>query len=206
MNLFLKILKWFSVTLLVLFVCVVVYRGFVLNNQKKTDAVVERIHSMKISMADVMGENLPPAPGEAADATVAGVDANGNGIRDDVELAIFEKYPNSAKKRAVSLQYALALQMEFTQPFSNTDIVVAILQEQSRADSCLADELVPRSTPESSRKYSDLEKIDEYIDFIKEIQINTEDRRKANDTFYDLIGSYSSLDDYCDIDYTKLPN
>ena len=67
-----------------------------------------------------MGKNLPSDPGALADATVQGVDANQNGIRDDVELAVFKEYPNSAKTRAVLLQYALALQMEVIQPMVNT--------------------------------------------------------------------------------------
>ena len=53
-----------------------------------------------------MGTNLPPQPYEPEnDATVAGLDKNNNGIRDDVELAIFAKYPKSAKIRAAELQY-----------------------------------------------------------------------------------------------------
>ncbi len=58
------------------------------------------------------GKHLPLTPNkEENDATVAGIDNNGNGIRDDVELAIFAKYPNSAKIRAAELQYAMALQL-----------------------------------------------------------------------------------------------
>ena len=75
--------------------------------QQKTDAAAAKIHSTKLTLEDVMGKNLPPDPGPDADKTVQGVDANKNGIRDDVELAIFKEYPKSAKTRAVLLQYAL---------------------------------------------------------------------------------------------------
>ena len=49
-----------------------------------------------------------PAPREVGgppdyDATIAGVDANENGIRDDVELAIFKEYPNFPYLQAVKL-------------------------------------------------------------------------------------------------------
>ena len=37
-------------------------------------------------MDDVTGKNLPQDPGAEADKTIAGIDANKNGIRDDVEL------------------------------------------------------------------------------------------------------------------------
>jgi len=206
MNLFKKILKWVGICIVVLYVGVVIYRMFYFYNLEKTQAVVEKIHSARLTMDDVMGVNLPPSPGDLADATVAGLDANANGIRDDVELAIFEKYPDSAKKRAVSLQYAKALQMEFTQPFLNTEIVVAVIQEIGRADACLADELVPRKNPESFRTYPDLEKINSYIDFIELVQINNSNRIDFDNNFYELTGSYSSLENYCDIDYSKLAN
>ncbi|MES3004923.1 MAG: hypothetical protein V4690_02305 [Patescibacteria group bacterium] len=200
MNLFKKIAKWAGVTILVLFLGVVVYRGFLLNNQKKTDAVVAKIHATKLTLDDVMGKDLPPPPGDRADVTVVGVDANANGIRDDVELAIFEKYPNSAKKRAVSLQYALALQMEFTQPFVNTDIVVAVSQEGDRASLCTT-EILSRSNLERFFKESD-----ELVEFVEKLHSNTEHRQEFQKSFYDQIGSYSSLDPYCDIDYSKLPD
>ena len=68
-----------------------------------------------------------------------GIDANQNGIRDDVELAIFKEYPNSAKTRAVLLQYALALQMEVIQPIVNTETVTEVVREQSRAHYCVGE-------------------------------------------------------------------
>ena len=79
------------------------------------------------------GEHLPPPPDPAqVDATIEGVDANGNGIRDDVELAIFKKYPNSARIRAAELQYAMALQMYLSKVF-NSETLVAVIQGEDRA-------------------------------------------------------------------------
>ena len=103
---------WFFIVILVAFAILVIVRMFHFYNLKKTVAEVEKIHATKLTVDDVMGKSLPPDPGAEADKTVAGIDANKNGIRDDVELAIFKEYPNSAKTRAVLLQYALALQME----------------------------------------------------------------------------------------------
>ena len=93
----------------------------------------------KITLDDVMGKNLPPDPGADADKTVQGIDVNQNGIRDDVELAIFREYPDSAKTRAVLLQYALALQMEATQKIVNKETVTEVVREQSRAYSCVGE-------------------------------------------------------------------
>ena len=201
-----KIPLIFFGTLAVFYFVLVIIRMFHFYNLDKTNEQVAKIHNTKLTMDDVIGNNLPPDPGAEADKTVAGVDFNKNGIRDDVELAIFKAYPNSAKTRAVLLQYALALQMEAVQKVVNKETVIATVQEEDRADICVADALVPRKNPESSREYSDIEKIDTYIDFVKKIQLNIEARKKARTDFYEKIGSYNSLSNKCDIDYLLLPN
>src|SRR3990167_7097106 len=113
---FTKILTWGGFTILALFVVLVIVRMFVLDAKEKTAEQVAKIHATTLTLDDVMGKNLPPEPGAEADKTIAGIDVNQNGIRDDVELAIFKEYPNSAKTRAVLLQYALVLQMQMTLP------------------------------------------------------------------------------------------
>jgi len=199
-----KIFFWAFLILVGLFVILVIVRVFHFNNLDKTNAQVEKIHNTKLTMDDVLGTNLPPDPGALADQTVAGVDANSNGIRDDVELAVFKEYPNSAKTRAVLLQYALALQMETIQPFVNTTIATEVIREEDRADSCVADTLVPGENSESSRSSSDMGKIDTYINFIKKLQINNKKRDQAQINFYKYLRSYNSLNRVCDIDVSKL--
>src|SRR3990167_7164266 len=193
-------------TLAVFYFFLVIIRMFHFYNLDKTNEQVANINNTKLTMDDVIGKNLPPDPGAEADKTVAGVDFNKNGIRDDVELAIFKAYPDSAKTRAALLQYALALQMEAIQTVVNKETVIATVQEEDRADICVADVLVPRKTPESAREYSDIEKIDTYINFVKKIQSNNEARKKARTDFYEKIGSYNSLPRICDFDYSLLPN
>lgn len=204
----LKIIKWAFLILLGLYIILVIGRGIYRVNEEKINLQVDKIHNTKLTMDDVLGTNLPSDPGELADATVAGVDANENGIRDDVELAVFKEYPDSAKTRAVLLQYALAMQMQFIQPIINTIIVDKVIGEQSRADSCVADILVPRKNPESERSDIDMEKIDTYINFIEDKQLNTKDRKEAQIDFYKNLGSFanSTKNEVCDIDYSKLPN
>lgn len=100
------------------------------------NAAVEAIHANRLTEDDVFGE-LPPEPNkEENDATLAGIDANTNGIRDDVERAIYFKYQASAKEAAPALQYAKALQMEFTDVY-NSATLVAVMQEQSRGFGCV---------------------------------------------------------------------
>jgi hypothetical protein len=177
----------------VLFLILVVSRIFYRINLDKINAVVEKIHATKLTMADILGTNIPPDPGALADQTIVGVDANVNGIRDDVELAIFKQYPNSAKTRAVLLQYALALQMEFTQTVINKETVIAVAQEESRSYSCV-DKVSSEEGANMSRS------------FVKKIQVNTKERDQAEIHFYESLSSYNSLDVTCDIDYSKLPN
>lgn len=173
----------------------------------KTDSQIARIHSTKLSIDDVMGKNLPPDPGIEADKTIEGIDVNENGIRDDVELAIFKEYPNSAKTRAVLLQYALALQMQTGQGLVNKATVTEVITENSRSHSCISDTLVPRATPESSRTTAEVDKIYTYIDFVENQQFNTDARKKANQEFYSRLGSYSeSTNIICDIDLSLLSN
>ena len=166
----------------------------------KTDAAVAKIHATKLTLDDVMGKNLPPDPGTDADKTVQGIDANKNGIRDDVELAIFKAYPDSAKTRAVLLQYALALQMEVVQPIVNRGTVIGAVQEEDRAYLCVG-KILSRSDME---KY--VQEGEKLRSFVKERQLNTTERKKARKDFFEKIGSYESLDRVCDIDYSKLPN
>src|SRR3989344_2204783 len=124
-------------TLAVFYFILVVIRMFHFYNLDKTNEQVVKIHNTKLMMDDVIGKNLPPDPGAEADKTVQGIDANKNGIRDDVELAIFKAYPDSAKTRAVLLQYALALQMEAIQEVVNERTVGAVAEQKSRGYLCI---------------------------------------------------------------------
>ncbi len=132
-----RFLRWPVYIVLAAFVLLVGW-GVKLNFDKdKTDAAVAAIHAQKLTLADVEGKNLPPVPDQAEnDATVVGIDKNNNGIRDDVELAIFKKYPNSAKIRAAELQYAMTEQMFLTKVF-DTGTWKAVAEEDSRAATCM---------------------------------------------------------------------
>ena len=198
---FKRVAKWVGLVLVVSFVALFVSRMFHVYNLEKTEEQVAKIHATKLTMDDVTGKSLPPDPGAEADKTVAGIDANKNGIRDDVELAIFKEYPDSAKTRAVLLQYALALQMEMTLPILNKETVTASIEDnESRAEMCLWN-LSSRS--DMDKFSADLEK---YRNFIKQQQINTEERKKYVHNFYKNMGSYSASNEGCDLDLSVLSN
>ncbi|MCM2338832.1 MAG: hypothetical protein NDI62_00020 [Burkholderiales bacterium] len=203
----LKILKWMFLIFILIFIILLFWRYNDRKDIEKTNIEVAKIHNTKLTLDDVMGKNLPPDPGSLAGATVQGVDANSNGIRDDVEIAIFKEYPNSAKTRAVLLQYALALQMQTVQTIFNTKTVTEVVTELSRADTCLADTLVPGLNPEFGRSDLEMEKIDFFIKFLENKQFNNEKRKKAEQIFYESMRSYGeSTNEICDIDISKLTN
>lgn len=53
-----------------------------------------------------VGVNLPPDPGQVGKATIEGVDAKGDGVRDDIERAIVFAFPNNPQARTVLFQMA----------------------------------------------------------------------------------------------------
>ena len=197
----LKFLKWTFLILLGLYLVAGISRGVYLfiksREQIKTDVQVEKILNTKLTLDDVLGTNLPPDPGTLADQTIAGVDANHNGIRDDVELAIFNAYPKSAKTRAVLLQYALLLQTESTEPIVNKDTATAASEQYSRAFDCIG-QIVPKSN-------DDIEKIELYVSFVEDKQLNTKERKDLKINFDNQTGSFE-LQRGCDVDLKTLPN
>lgn len=200
-----KVLAWVFLILLGLFIILIIGRLIFLSNLEKTNVQVEKIHATKITLDDVMGKNLPAEPGTETDKTIIGIDANENGIRDDVENAIFKEYPNSAKTRAALLQYALALQMEVIQPMANTMTATEVVREQSRGFQCIG-EILYRN--DDNKKVMDkyFEDGSNLRSFVKQKQFNTEERIVARDIFLKEVRSYSDLDPTCDIDYSKLSN
>ncbi len=189
--------KWPVFVVVVAYAVLVIWRVFVLFDEDKTAAAVADIHAQKITLADVEGKNLPPAPDQAEnDATVAGIDKNNNGIRDDVELAIFEKYPDSAKIRAAELQYAMAMQLMLTK-VTNTETWIAAAEEVSRGNACIGDTVPNRDFSVYQTRYKEVEK------FV----LNTTIRKTAEDKAYDFTTSFGLPNtDICNVELNTLPN
>ncbi len=173
--------RWPLAALLVGFIALVIWRYQVLVEQDKTDVAVAAIHANRLTEEDVFGD-LPPEPNKTEnDATLAGIDTNANGIRDDVERAIYFKYQASAKDAAPAFQYAKALQMEFTHVY-NSPTLVAVIQEQARGSLCLED--------------------DEKISQIEELVFNNDQRsqhRENNSRMYMTSYTLPSPNGACDI-------
>lgn len=163
---------------------------------EKREEMVAKIHATKLSYQDVIGNDLPPDPGAQKDVTIQGVDANTNGVRDDVELAVFREYGDSQKMRAALLQYALVLQMETVNPV-NKETATAIAEEDSRAYDCIGS-VVGGDT-------SALEKIQQYRTFVENQQLSTSERKNIKLSFDKKAGSFE-LKSGCDINLGLLQN
>jgi hypothetical protein len=113
----------------------------------------KEIGSIRLTRADADGSSLPPLPDTALNgSTVAGIDANSNYIRDDVELEMFALYPIdmqlaadgtltdlNLKKRAAALQYAQAMQVFLTKVDSEYTMRAALHAEDYTWD-CLGED------------------------------------------------------------------
>jgi len=193
LKLSIKALIVIGIIFVILFIGFAVLGFYRKYEKNRTEEAILRINSQKITLVDVMGENLPPKPDKNInDSTIAGIDANNNAIRDDVEIAIFEKYPNSAKIRAAELQYAQALQLELTEVF-NSETLVKTIQKESFAYSCIGE--ANNSELRNNEK------------FIENLVINTDLRKKTIDNAFKYMTTYSLLNrENCDINFSSLPN
>jgi hypothetical protein len=199
--------RWPLAVLVVFYIALVLYRIPAVSEQQHTQEVVAKIRAQKITFSDVMGNVLPPTPNkEENDATVEGIDKNNNGIRDDVELAIFALHPTSAKIRAAELQYAMTEQMFLTEVF-NTETWKAVAVQDDRAYRCISDVYPKTNTtqPRDVKKY--IEVTDGWISEIKKLVLNTQLRKDTEYKASLFTTSYgSSGENSCDIDLNTLPN
>ena len=204
-----RIVRISLLILVVLFVALVIYRIPAAEEKMKTEEAVNKIHAEKITLADALGQNLPPEPDATLNnATVEGIDANKNGIRDDVELAIFKLYPTSSRIRAAELQYAMALQNELTNVF-NSETLVATIQEEGRSNLCIKNTIPPRVASDSSSTIiNNITLISARANEVENLIFNTEMRKsKQKEIYQKYMTSYGSVEkEDCDTDLNSLPN
>lgn len=199
-----KIGRWVLLTFLVLFIGLVIYRIPFVAEKERSDEVVVFINTQAITMKDVTGERLPPTPDLVInDSTIEGIDVNKNGIRDDVELAIFERYPDNIKVRAALLQYAMAIQMYLTEVFNSETWKVVELQ-QSRGYFCISDSLPQLDKEKATNSdWNDFfEKQDFFVDEVESLILDTNIRKeKYKEVFSKFTTSTGgSRGNNCDID------
>jgi hypothetical protein len=189
--------RWPLAILLLIYIAGVIYRIPAVQEKQRSQDAVAVIQAQHLTMADVDDSHLPPPPDPAlVDATIAGVDANDNGIRDDVELAIFNKYPgpSNIKIRAAELQYAMALQAELTKVF-NTETWVAVAIKEDRGYQCVAG-TYPR---EDLRTH--LQVVDARIKEVEDLEFNSTVRTTQEEKNLDYTTSFGPENTgFCDLD------
>ena len=80
---------------------------------------------------------LPPDPGEAGKTTLAGIDSDGDGVRDDIQRYIVLTYSDSEKTRAALMQQARAWQAYLLNA-SDEEKAIRYEKEQRYAADCLS--------------------------------------------------------------------
>ena len=185
------------------FIGLVISRIPVVMKRQKAQETVSFIEAQKLTMGDVRGDNLPPTPDpNLVDATIEGVDVNGNYIRDDVELAIFEKYPDDMKVRAAELQYAMALQLYLTKVVDTTTWVAGARQT-GRGFGCIFETIPDVSLYMSDKEASEIFKIaDVRIEDVEQLVLNTSKRMDYYKKVDGYITTYSSSsEEDCDLKF-----
>jgi len=82
--------------------------------------------------------------------TVEGIDADKNGIRDDIDVYIQKTYPSAERQKAVS-QYARSLQASLSVDKADKIAVKAITNEKARAISCIFEKIPNGKSPNGDR-------------------------------------------------------
>lgn len=196
---------WLAQVLIIGFGALVIYEMPTVVRNHRDVTAVPQIMAAHITLDDVLGTNLPPEPDpKQVDKTLQGVDANKNGIRDDVEFALFKLHPDDIVLRAAQLQYAFALQMYFTNVFSEGTLNAVNLQN-SRASFCLWN-TVPLPWSDRSQITQELSTQvnigqDKITKEIKELFFNTQRRVDTQNNLFKkyLRSAEPAAKPYCDI-------
>lgn len=120
--------------------------------------------------------NAPPDPGPENDKTLAGIDSNSNGVRDDIERYIAANYGDSPQKMAYLLQYAKELRPFVSTAMNSPAEALAQSARLSRTNACGALLIGPHGRPFTT---SEMQTLNAWFDAAKQVEIeylNTTDR------------------------------
>ena len=82
-------------------------------------------------------KGLPPDPGKAGKATLAGIDSDNDGVRDDIQRYIVLNNLDSAKIRAALTRYAKAMQDEILSVEKGKSASIDATYTGNRAQECI---------------------------------------------------------------------
>ena len=123
---------------------------------------------------------LPPHPGGAGKATLGGIDSDNDGVRDDIQIAIYKRYDSDAQKRATLSQLSKSLQSALLVDISVSSDKTAVTNSIDVAISCLFD------------TFGDDNTVGE-LPFVKRIVTNTTERYDAYSVFNASLGGFYVL-------------
>ncbi len=89
------------------------------------------------SDAGALAVTLPPDPGAAGLATLAGIDSDGDGVRDDVQRFVVLSYPDSQRTQAALLQLAKGYAAWLSVAAQDTNAAYDAEQKSQRAMECV---------------------------------------------------------------------
>lgn len=188
--------------LCLLYISLVLIRIPAVAEKEKTEKAVADIQSKQITIGDALGDTLPPVPDHAQNsASLTGIDANKNNIRDDIELALFSSTA-SARIRAAELQYAFTKQLALTSVF-NSDTWVAFAVQENRGFQCLGQTLRREGVPENDL----IPMVVARAENLTALTLDTQLRRDTYERNMHFMTSYALDSTHaCDVDPGTLPN
>lgn len=191
---------WAPLALCLLYIALVLVRVPAVGEKEKTEKTVAYIRAQQITVRDVLGNHLPSPPNQTQDdTTILGVDSNGNGVRDDVELSIFAS-TSLPGIRASELQYAHTLQLYLTDVFDK-ETWRAVSVQEDRAFQCLGQALRRAGVKDDELVSATLGRAAD----IKSLVFNTQARKDAHEKAMNFITSFGlESQTVCDIDPSTL--
>jgi hypothetical protein len=119
--------------------------------------------------------NLPPDPGSEGKKTLEGIDSNNNGVRDDVEIAIYNYAPreDQEKLRQAMFQKAKSVESIVKADLSDLNTLRQIVVKDFRAGACL--------------KQSSPRRDSEGLYLILKTVRNTPERSQASRSFFNAL-------------------
>jgi len=143
---------------------------------------------------------IPPDPGEAGKATLAGIDSDNDGVRDDIQRYIAITYPDSEKTREALSQYAKVIQNALLDA-SDKENSIQHAEESDKSQSCLW------------YVFGSVDAYGKVLDNLMPIVLNTDGRNYAYFTYNDQLGGQVFIDvpydqraAACNFDVASLPN
>lgn len=136
----------------------------------KPQSVVAQPLSIEIFITQLVGDDLPPDPGDAGMQSLLGIDSDDDGVRDDIQRYIFFTYPGSEPIRKVLTEVA----KQYQTLLLNLDAAFENATRMARHGECL--------------DYIEGESAAGILAALRAEALNTRDRSVAYITYNDNLG------------------